>query len=76
MQPGDREYCAFVGRRDGKKFILGHKDIMTKYSKNIRMADRLPDVLAAAMGNQIYIATFQSKREMDNFFQDALKYEF
>lgn len=49
---------------------------MTKYSKNIRMADRLPDVLAAAMGNQIYIATFQSKREMDNFFQDALKYEF
>ena len=76
MQPGDREYCAFVGRRDGKKFILGHEDIMTKYSKNIRMADRLPDVLAAAMGNQIYIATFQSKREMDNFFQDALKYEF
>lgn len=61
MQPGDREYCAFVGRRDGKKFILGHEDIMTKYSKNIRMADRLPDVLAAAMGNQIYIATFQSK---------------
>ena len=76
MQPGDREYCAFVGRRDCKKFILGHEDIMTKYSKNIRMADRLPDVLAAAMGNQIYIATFQSKREMDNFFQDALKYEF
>mgnify|MGYP007049142238 FL=1 len=40
------------------------------------MADRLPDVLAAAMATRIYIATFQSKREMDNFFQDALKYEF
>ena len=40
------------------------------------MADRLPDVLAEAMGNQIYIAVFPTKREMDNFFQDALKYEF
>lgn len=75
MRPGERQYCAFAGRRDGRRFVLSHEAVMEKYRKNIRMADRLPDVLAEAMGNQIYIAVFPTKREMDNFFQDILKCE-
>ena len=28
MPVGDHAYCAFAGRRDGKDFVLSHKDIM------------------------------------------------
>ena len=75
MHPGERQYCAFAGRRDGKRFVLSHEAVMEKYRQNIRMEDRLPDVLADAMGNQIYIAVFPTRHEMENFFQDILKSE-
>ena len=75
MHPGERQYCAFAGRRDGKRFVLSHEAVMEKYRQNIRMEDRLPEVLADAMGNQIYIAVFPTRREMENFFQDILKSE-
>lgn len=75
MYPGERQYCAFAGRRDGKRFVLSHEAVMEKYRQNIRMEDRLPEVLADAMGNQIYIAVFPTRHEMENFFQDILKSE-
>ena len=75
MHPGERQYCAFAGRRDGKRFVLSHEAVMEKYRQNIRMEDRLPEVLADAMGNQIYIAVFPTRHEMENFFQNILKYE-
>lgn len=75
MHPGERRYCAFAGRRDGKRFVLSHEAVMEKYRQNIRMEDRLPEVLADAMGNQIYIAVFPTRHEMENFFQDILKSE-
>lgn len=75
MHPGERQYCAFAGRRDGKRFVLSHEAVMEKYRQNIRMEDRLPEVLADAMGNQIYIAVFPTRHEMEDFFQDILKSE-
>ena len=75
MHPGERQYCAFAGRRDGKRFVLSHEAVMEKYRQNIRMEDRLPEVLADAMGTQIYIAVFPTRHEMENFFQDILKSE-
>ena len=37
------------------------------------MVDRIPDVLSDAMGNQMYVATFKTKRELDAFYKDVLK---
>ena len=38
----------------------------------MRMVERIPDALAGAMGNQMYVATFANKREMDKFYKDAV----
>ncbi len=73
MPVGEHAYCAFAGRRDGKDFALGHSDILAKYSKNIKMAERIPDVLSGAMGNQMYVAVFKSQKEMDDFYADILQ---
>ena len=69
---GERYYCGFVGRRDGKNFVLCHEELVEKYSANIKMVDRIPDALAGAMGNQMYLATFSTKEELDKFYSDAV----
>ena len=73
MPIGEHAYCAFAGRRDGKEFIMGHEDIMSKYGANIKMVERIPDVLSGAMGNQMYVAVFSSQKEMNAFYEDILK---
>ena len=73
MPVGENAYCAFAGRRDGKDFVMSHKDILDKYGSHIKMVNRIPDVLAEAMGNQMYVAVLDSQRELDAFYQDILR---
>ena len=68
---GEDFYCAFIGRRDGKNFVLGHDDIIAKYGANMKMVERIPDALSGAMGNQMYLANFSTQEEMDQFYQDT-----
>ena len=35
------------------------------------MVSRIPDALSGAMGNQMYVANFPTKEEMDAFYADA-----
>ena len=73
MPIGQHAYCAFAGRRDGKDFVMNHEDIIKKYGAQIKMMERVPDVLSGAMGNQMYVATFNSRKEVDDFYQNILK---
>ena len=70
---GEHYYCAFAGRRDGKNFVMSHEDIMNKYGSHMKMVERIPDVLAGAMGNQMYVATFPTEEEMNDFYDDVLR---
>lgn len=70
---GEHAYCAFAGLRDGKNFVMTHDDIMAKYGQNMKMVDRIPDALSGAMGNQMYLATFQTEDEMNAFYADVIK---
>ena len=72
MPVGDHRFCAFAGRRDGKNFKLDHDALMAKYGDQMRMVDRIPDALSGAMGNQMYVAVFPTREEMDAFYNDAL----
>lgn len=73
MPTGKHAYCAFAGRRDGKDFAMSHADIIEKYGKNMKMMERIPEVLSGAMGNQMYVAVFSSQKEMNDFYNDILK---
>lgn len=73
MPVGEHSFCAFAGRRDGKNFVMGDAAIREKYGSAIRQAGRIPDVLSGAMGNEMYIATFKTKEEMDAFYDDILR---
>jgi len=72
MPVGEHAFCAFAGLRDGKDFKLSHEDILAKYGPQMKMVGRIPDALAGAMANRMYVATFSTKDEMDGFYADLL----
>ncbi|MBS1471422.1 MAG: carbamoylphosphate synthase large subunit, partial [Lachnospiraceae bacterium] len=41
----------------------------SRYRANITMSDRMPAVLAQGMGDQMYIAKFSEKDQMEAFLQ-------
>lgn len=69
---GGHQFCAFAGLRDGKNFKMSHEDIMAKYGHCMKMSGRMPDALAGAMGNRMYVATFPTREALDSFFSDVL----
>ena len=73
MPVGERAFCAFAGRRDGKPFKYSHEEIMEMYGDQMRMVERIPDALSGAMGNQMYVANFPTKKAMDKFYKDMIK---
>ena len=70
---GEHAYCAFMGRRDGRAYALNHDQLLAKYGRQMKMVDRIPDALSGAMGNQMYVANFSTKEEMDAFYDDACR---
>ncbi len=70
---GEHGFCAFAGLRDGKNFVMSHDDIIRKYGAQIKMDERIPDVLSGAMGNQMYVGVFKTREEMDAFYHDVLE---
>ncbi len=56
-------YCGFVGRRDGKDFVLSHEDIMERYGHKLVMVDRVQDALSSIMGNQMYVGLYDTEEE-------------
>ena len=73
MPVGEHAFCAFAGLRDGKNFVMSHDDIMNKYGQQMKMVERIPDVLSGAMGNQMYVATFPTREAMDEFYYSVLQ---
>ena len=64
---GDR-YCAYASQKDIHQYKHSHEEIMGKYGHCMRMAERMPDVLSGAMGNQMYTALFETYEEVQEFF--------
>ena len=71
---GTRRFCAFVGRRDGKTYRMDHNQIMEKYGSRMKMQGRVPDALSGAMANVMYVANFDTKEELDEYYRDLLAF--
>lgn len=69
---GNRRFCAFVGRRDGKNYALDHNAICAKYGDRIKIHTRMPDVLSDCMGNIVYITNLDTKEQLDEYYRDLL----
>lgn len=70
LPEGTDAYCAYVGRRDLKTYTMSHDEIMHKYGSRMKMVDRIPEALSGAMGNQMYLATFDTEETMNEYYKD------
>lgn len=59
--------CVFASRRDGKRYLHNHDAILKIYHHYLMQEERMPEVLAGAMGNQMYTACFKTMNEVNAF---------
>lgn len=72
LKGGDKYYCAFAGRREGKDFVYGEQDIIDKFGASVKLIERVPRALSGAMGNLMFVANFKTKEQMDEFYNEVL----
>ncbi len=60
-------YAVYASRRDGKPYLHTHEEILSRYGGSIVMQERMPQILSAAMGNQMYTAKLETAREVEEF---------
>ena len=65
----EKYYCVSVGLRDNRSYVHTPEEIHGKYANRIVLEQRLPEVLAIAMGDTLYLGKFEEKEEMDGFIQ-------
>jgi len=69
----DKYYCSFVSRRDIHSYVHSDAEILKNYGRNIMMKEKMPEVLTSAMGNDVYIARFDTLEEHLEFVKFALQ---
>ena len=69
---GEHSFCVFAGRWDGKNYKLDPNAILEKYRQQIKLFERVPAALAAAMGDYMYVACFKTQEELDEFCADIM----
>ena len=53
---GDHHYCVYASRRDCYHYLHSHEEILQRYGSQIVMCERMPEIMTASMGNQMYTA--------------------
>ena len=72
MPVGEHRFCAFAGRRDDRQYRFDGEALAARYADALRMVERLPPALAEAMGDQVFMAVFDTQKKLDAFYRDAL----
>ncbi len=66
---GERFFCAFVGRRDGKPYVHDDGEIFDRYGGSIKISQRVARALSGAMGDRMFVVNFKTKEEVDEFYR-------
>ena len=75
---GQQYWCAYASRRDCYTYAHSHDDILARYGAGVYsaadpalgicMCRRMPDALSDALGNQVYMARLDSRKDIQPFF--------
>lgn len=65
----EQYYCAFASRRDVYNYVHSHEEVLGKYMPCLVMCEKMPDILSAAMGQQMYTVKLKTKEEVDIFIK-------
>lgn len=60
-------FTQFVGRRDGASYAHSHDEVLFTFHRYLCMNTRVPDALSDALGNDAYIARFETEEDRQAF---------
>ncbi len=66
---GDHHWCVYASRKDSHTYKYTHEEILQKYGDKIVMCERMPELMWATMGCQMYTAHAYSEEEVQEFIQ-------
>lgn len=70
----DKKYfVCYVGRRDAARYARSSQDILAEYGRAVVWHDRMPKIIARAMGDEFFMARFQEEKEMQEFVRSAME---
>ncbi len=67
------QFCVFAGRRNNKNYVLNHDQIYEKYGSHIRMEGPVAEALSGTMGDYMYLATFDTEKETNQFVKEVFE---
>lgn len=66
-------HCICLARRDAHRYVYTQDEVIEKYKYNIVMRERMPEVMSAAMGNDMVTARFETLDQCLEFADMYLK---
>ena len=66
-ESGDDHWCVYASRKDWHDYVHTHEEILAKYGPQIMMCERMPELMWATMGCQMYTAHAYSMDEVSEF---------
>ena len=66
-EEGKPYYCAFASRRDIYRYRHSHNEVKNRYSGQLMMCERMPELFSAAMGQQMYTVRLNTMDEVQAF---------
>ena len=66
---GDHHWCVYASRKDAHRYRHSHGEVLSRYGNRIVMCERMPELMWATMGCQMYTAHAYSEAEVQAFIQ-------
>ncbi len=66
-ESGDDHWCVYASRKDWHNYVHSHEEIWAKYGDRMAMCERMPELMWATMGCQMYTVHAYSMDEVNEF---------
>ena len=63
----------FAGRRRGKHYALSRDELLLRYGSHMKEYGEVDPALAPAMGDEFFIACFDTEEEVYAFYREAVR---
>lgn len=60
-------YCAFASRRDIYDYVHSDEEVRERYRNALVMSERMPEIMSAAMGQQMFTVRLKTLEEVNEF---------
>ena len=66
---GQDHWCVYASRKDSRTYRHTHEEVLAKYGSRMTMCERMPQIMWATMGCQMYMIHAYSEQEVQEFIE-------